>query len=172
MRVIFIDTETTGLSPNYGHRIIEIGCIASVRLSPISPISHFHHYIHPQRNVPDDATQIHGITNAFLADKPRFEEIAPAFLRFIGEAVLVIHNAPFDMRFINFELDKIGHPSISMRRVRDTLPMARRKLPELRSHTLDALCQYFGIDNSARNLHGALSDAQLLAKVYQHLVGR
>lgn len=168
-REIIIDTETTGLSPRYGHRIVEIACI---ELCDFVPSSQFHCCINPRRNVPVSAAQIHGLTTEFLADKPGFEGIVSAFLKFVEDASLIFHNAPFDMRFINFELDKVGFSPISMRRVCDTLSMARRQFPELKSHSLDALCDHFGIDNSARIRHSALSDAELLAKVYGHLAGK
>ena len=169
MREIVLDTETTGFKPEEGHRLVEIGCLELVNLIPTGRT--FHKYLNPEREVPADATRVHGLTNEFLADKPKFDEIADAFLDFIGEAPLVIHNATFDMSFINAELFSSGRkPLPKTREVVDTLTMARRKFPGSPA-SLDALCKRFGIDNSGRKFHGALLDSELLAEVYLELRG-
>jgi DNA polymerase-3 subunit epsilon len=168
MREIVLDTETTGLDPKSGHRIIEIGC---VELSNYMPTGrHLHHYIDPERDVPADSVAIHGLTAEKLRGKPVFAAIAEEFVAFVGDARLIIHNADFDVGFLNAELGRLGFAPIARDRVLDTMTMARRKLPG-QSVSLDALCQRFGIDNSHRTLHGALLDAQLLAEVYLELVG-
>jgi DNA polymerase III subunit epsilon len=168
MREIILDTETTGLSPAEGHRLVEIGCLEIV--NQIATGAVYHVLINPERDVPDDAYRIHGHSTMFLADKPVFAKIAPEFLAFIGEDRLVIHNAEFDMRFINAELAKIGHDPIPGARVVDTLALARRKHPGA-PNNLDALCDRYRIDRSRRIKHGALLDAEILVEVYGELLG-
>ena len=168
MREICLDTETTGLKPEEGHRIIEIGAVELIDKVPTG--KEYHVYINPEREVPQEAVNIHGITNEFLADKPLFADIAEDFLAFIGDATLVIHNAEFDRRFINAEFERLGIAPIERSRCVDTLQMARAAFPGAPA-SLDALCKRFGIDNSHRELHGALLDAQLLAEVYLELAG-
>lgn len=170
MREIVMDTETTGLDPKKGDRLIEIGCIELVNRIPSG--REYHQFINPDgRDVHPDAERIHGISNAHLVDKPKFAEVADAFLAFIGtDSQLVIHNASFDMGFINMELDRLGRPPITPDRVVDTLAIARRKHPA-GPNTLDALCKRYGIDNSKRIKHGALMDSTLLADVYVELLG-
>jgi DNA polymerase-3 subunit epsilon len=168
MREIILDTETTGLSPTEGHRLVEIGCLEIV--NQIATGAVYHVLINPERDVPDDAYRIHGHSTAFLADKPVFAKIAPEFLAFIGLDRLVIHNAEFDMRFINAELAKIGHDPIPSARVLDTLALARRKHPGA-PNSLDALCDRYRIDRSRRIKHGALLDAEILVEVYGELLG-
>jgi DNA polymerase-3 subunit epsilon len=168
MREIVLDTETTGLNPKAGDRIIEIGCVELVNHMPTG--RHFHRYLNPERDVPADSVAIHGLTAERLSGEPVFAAIAEAFLEFMGDATLVIHNADFDVGFLNAELGRLGFPAIARGRVVDTMTMARRKLPG-QAASLDALCQRFGIDNSSRTLHGALLDAQLLAQVYLELIG-
>ena len=168
MREIVLDTETTGISPRDGHRIIEIGALELVHHLPTG--NKLHIYINPERDIDDGAVAVHGLTSAFLREKPLFAEIVDEFLSFIGDAQLVIHNASFDMSFINAELDKIRYPPLSMDRAIDTLVMARKKFPGAQAN-LDALCRRFEIDNSHRDLHGALVDADLLASVYVELLG-
>lgn len=168
MREIVLDTETTGLDPNSGHRIVEIGCVEMIDYSITG--NYLHEYLNPERDMPDEAFRVHGLSNDFLADKPLFADVADKFLDFIGDATLVIHNAEFDMKFINAELAKIGRPPIPMDRTRDTVAMARRKFPGAQAN-LDALCNRFGIDNAARTKHGALLDSELLAEVYIELLG-
>ena len=168
MREIVLDTETTGINPADGHRIIEIGALELVNQTPTG--ERYHVYINPQRDIDAGAVEVHGLTSEFLADKPAFDEIADGFLAFVGTSQLVIHNAPFDMGFINAELDRLGRPAIPMERATDTLTMARRKFPGAQAN-LNALCRRFEIDNSHRDLHGALVDADLLASVYIELLG-
>ncbi len=168
MREIILDTETTGLSPADGHRLVEIGCLEIVNQIPTGAV--YHVLINPERDVPDDAFRVHGHSTAFLADKPVFAEIAPDFLGFIGEDRLVIHNAEFDMRFINAELAKIGGEPIPAGRVIDTLALARRKHPGA-PNSLDALCDRYRIDRTRRIKHGALLDAEILVEVYSELLG-
>jgi DNA polymerase-3 subunit epsilon len=168
MREIILDTETTGLNPAEGHRLVEIGCLEIV--NQIATGAVYHVLINPERDVPDDAYRIHGHSTAFLADKPAFATIAPEFLAFIGGDRLVIHNAEFDMRFINAELAKIGHDPIPSARVVDTLALARRKHPGAPA-SLDALCDRYRIDRSRRIKHGALLDAEILVEVYGELLG-
>jgi len=168
MREIVLDTETTGISPRDGHRIIEIGALELMHHLPTGEKLHI--YINPERDIDDGAVAVHGLTSAFLSDKPLFAEIVDEFLSFIGDSPLVIHNASFDMGFINAELDKIQHPPLPMDRAIDTLAMARKKFPGAQAN-LDALCRRFEIDNSHRDLHGALVDADLLASVYVELLG-
>ena len=168
MREIVLDTETTGLDPNSGHRIVEIGCVEMVNFSVTG--NYLHEYLNPERDMPDEAFRVHGLSNDFLADKPLFADVAQKFLDFIGDATLVIHNAEFDMKFINAELAAVGRPPIPMSRTVDTVAMARRKFPGAQAN-LDALCNRFGIDNAARTKHGALLDSELLAEVYVELRG-
>ena len=168
MREIVLDTETTGLEPDSGHRIVEIGALELVNHLPTGRT--YHQYVNPQRSMPPEAFAVHGLSDDFLADKPVFSEIAEAFLAFIGEDPLVIHNAAFDMKFLNAELGRAGRPPIPMQRAVDTLAIARRKFPGAPA-SLDALCRRFGIDNSGRRLHGALLDSEILAEVYLELVG-
>jgi DNA polymerase-3 subunit epsilon len=168
LREIVLDTETTGLDPKAGHRIIELACLELVNHLPTG--AHFQRYLNPERDVPADAEAIHGITSSFLADKPLFRDVADEFLSFIGDAKLVIHNAEFDLNFLNAELKLCGLAAIPTRRGVDTVTLARRKFPG-QPASLDALCQRFGIDNSKRNFHGALLDAELLAEVYLQLIG-
>ena len=168
MREIVLDTETTGISSRDGHRIIEIGALELMHHLPTG--NKLHIYVNPERDIDDGAMAVHGLTNAFLNDKPLFAEIVDEFLSFIGDDPLVIHNAAFDMGFINAELDKIKYRALPMDRAIDTLAMARKKFPGAQAN-LDALCRRFEIDNSHRDLHGALVDADLLASVYVELLG-
>jgi DNA polymerase-3 subunit epsilon len=165
MRQIFLDTETTGLYPAHGHRIIEIAAIEMVNRRPTN--NHFHVYLNPQREIDPAAQEVHGITLEFLQDKPLFDAIAAELTDFVHDAELIIHNAPFDVGFLNSELGRIGlQPIDSMcGKITDTLKMAKDSRPGQRNN-LDALCRHFGIDNSKRTLHGALLDAELLAEVY------
>ena len=165
MRQIFLDTETTGLYPAHGHRIIEIAAIEMVNRRPTN--NHFHVYLNPEREIDPAAQEVHGITLEFLQDKPLFEAIAQEMMDFIGDAELIIHNAPFDVGFLNNELGRIGLQPIEKNcgKITDTLKMAKDSRPGQRNN-LDALCRHFGIDNSKRTLHGALLDAELLAEVY------
>jgi len=168
MREICFDTETTGTSVEYGDRIIEIGALELIDHVPTGKI--FHEYINPERDVPQEAVAIHGITNEQLVDKPKFYEIAQKWIDFVGDdGIFVAHNAPFDMGFINFELKKCGYKTYDNDRVVDTLVIARKKFPG-QHNSLDALCKRFNIDDSARTFHGALLDAQLLAEVYYKLI--
>ncbi|MFD1795113.1 DNA polymerase III subunit epsilon [Paracoccus aurantiacus] len=169
MREIVLDTETTGFDPETGDRIVEIGAVELVNHLPTNRT--FHKYLNPERDVPADAVSIHGLTGEFLRDKPLFSDIAAEFVAFIGEdAKLVIHNAAFDMKFLNAELARIGRPKLPWSRALDTLALAREKFPGAQN-SLDALCRRFGIDNSARTLHGALLDSEILADVYLELIG-
>lgn len=169
MREIVFDTETTGLDPEEGHKLVEIGCVEVEHYLPTGRV--WHHYINPERDIPADAAAVHGITDDMVKDKPVFAELVTDFLDFIGnDAKLVAHNAKFDMKFINAEIKALGFPSLSMRRVVDTLDIARARFPGSPA-TLDALCKRFEIDNSSRTYHGALLDAQLLADVYLELSG-
>ncbi len=168
MREICLDTETTGLKPEEGHRIIEIGAVELIDKAPTG--REFHVYVNPQRDVPQEAVNVHGLTAEFLADKPPFAEVAGDFLEFIGDATLVIHNAEFDRRFLNHELGLLDLPQIPRERCVDTLAIARAKFPGAPA-SLDALCRRFGVDNSHRDLHGALLDARILAEVYLELAG-
>jgi DNA polymerase-3 subunit epsilon len=168
MREIVLDTETTGLDPNDGHRVIEIGC---VELSDHFPTGRsFQRYLNPDRDMPAEAQRIHGISTEFLADKPRFAEVAEEFLEFIGDAPLVIHNASFDLKFLNAELHRHGRGPIPAARAIDTIDIAKSKFPGAR-YSLDELCKRFSIDLSSRSLHGALLDAELTAQVYLELTG-
>jgi DNA polymerase-3 subunit epsilon len=169
MRQIVLDTETTGLDPNDGHRIIEVGCVEIVDRRCTNNVLHF--YINPERDIDDGALEVHGISLDQLADKPVFASIADALLDFIRGAELVIHNAPFDVGFLNAELARLGDDRIETHcGVLDTLVMARQKHPGQRV-SLDALCKRYGVDNSGRELHGALLDARLLAEVYLVMTG-
>ena len=168
MREIVLDTETTGLDPYDGHRVIEIGCVELINHLPTN--NHFHVYINTERVVPDDAIRIHGITNDFLVDKPLFSAVADAFIDYIGDATLIIHDAEFDIKFLNYELDKLVKEALTFDRVIDTLAIARRKFPGSPA-SLDALCRRYTIDNSNRTLHVALLDSELLAEVYLELIG-
>ena len=168
MRQIVLDTETTGIDPKEGHRIIEIGCVEVVNRRLTG--NHFHVYINPGRHIEQEAIEVHGITNEFLTDKPTFAQVAQEFVNFIKGAQLVIHNAPFDIGFLNSELSAIGRNAIDENRIIDTLPMARQKFPGAQVN-LNALCRKYNIDNSHRDLHGALVDADLLASVYLELIG-
>ncbi len=168
MREIALDTETTGLDPKTGHRIVEIGCVEMI--NRIRTGKSFHVYLNPERDMPEEAYRVHGLSAEFLRDKPLFSEVARQFMEFIGDSMLVIHNAGFDMKFINFELGKVKIPSILPVQVVDTLLMARKKFPGSPA-SLDALCKRFMIDLSSRTKHGALLDAELLALVYLELTG-
>lgn len=169
MREIVLDTETTGFEAEGADRIVEIGALELVNHLPTGRT--FHVYINPERAMPKEAFEVHGLGDDFLRDKPKFAEVAHDFLDFIGtDSRLVIHNATFDMRFLNAELTRAGHPALPMSRALDTLEIARRRFPGSPA-TLDALCRRFGVDNSGRELHGALLDSELLAEVYLELVG-
>ena len=168
MREIVLDTETTGLDPQDGHRIVEIGAVELHNHVPTGNV--YHQYINPLITMPDQAFAIHGLSDIFLSDKPKFSEIAKEFLDFIGSAKLVIHNAAFDIKFINAELKRIDKEEITFDRATDTLAIARKKFPGSPA-SLDSLCRRFKIDNSARVVHGALLDSQILAEVYLELVG-
>jgi len=168
MREIVLDTETTGLDPLRGDRLVEIGCVEIFNRMPTG--QSFHRHLNPERDVPAEALAVHGLSSEFLASKPLFIEVADEFLDFIGDAPLVIHNASFDISFINAELDRIKRPAISRERLVDTLLLARRKHPGV-SNRLDDLCSRYAIDNSRRTKHSALLDAELLAEVYIDLIG-
>jgi DNA polymerase-3 subunit epsilon len=168
LREIVLDTETTGFEPSEGDRIVEIGAVELLNHMPTGRT--FHKYINPQRAMPDAAFQVHGLSDDFLRDKPVFAEVAAEFVDFIGDARLVIHNAAFDMKFINAELGWMNLSPIPFERAVDTLAIARRRFPGAQA-SLDALCRRFGIDNSARTLHGALLDSEILAEVYLELIG-
>ena len=168
MREIVLDTETTGFDPKEGHRIVEIGCVEIFNQIPTGNV--YHQYINPQRDMPPEAYDVHGLSEEFLADKPIFTEIVGDFIDFIGDAKMVIHNAEFDMRFINAELEWAGMKPLPMSQAVDTLAIARRKFPGSPA-SLDALCRRFDVDNTSRTFHGALLDSELLAEVYLHLLG-
>lgn len=168
MREIVLDTETTGLDPARGDRLVEIGCVELLNRIPSG--QSFHCYINPERDMPQEAFAVHGLSAQFLADKKVFAAVAEEFLAFIGDAPLVIHNAQFDIGFINAELQRAAFPLVARDRLVDTLLLARRKHPG-GSNRLDDLCQRYGIDNSHRTKHGALLDAELLAEVYLELIG-
>lgn len=169
MREIVLDTETTGMDPYTGDRMVEIGAVEIHNTLPTGKT--YHQYINPERDMPVEAFEVHGLSEEFLSDYPVFGEIAQGFLDFIGtDSRLVIHNAEFDMKFINCQLSELGFPEVPNSRVIDTLAMARRKFPGSPAN-LDALCRRFGIDNSNRTLHGALLDSELLAEVYLELQG-
>jgi DNA polymerase III subunit epsilon len=168
MREVVLDTETTGLDPLRGDRLVEIGCVEIFNRMPTGQT--FHRHLNPQRDMPAEAFAVHGLSSEFLADKPLFDEVVEDFLAFIAEAPLVIHNASFDIGFINAELDRIQRAPIARDRLVDTLLLARRKHPGV-SNRLDDLCSRYAIDNSRRTKHGALLDAELLAEVYIDLIG-
>jgi len=168
MREIVMDTETTGLDPEAGHRIVEIGALELNHHVPTGRT--YHQYINPERDMPAEALRVHGLDDDFLATKPVFAEIVDDFLAFVEESPLVIHNAAFDVRFVNAELARAGRPPIPAERAVDTLAMAQRRFPGAPA-SLDALCRRFNVDGSARKLHGALLDSELLAEVYLHLLG-
>ena len=168
MREIVLDTETTGLNPRDGHKVVEIGGVELINHLPTGEV--FHVYINPERPMPAEAFAIHGLSDEFLADKPTFAEVADGFLEFVGDAALVIHNASFDMRFLNAELEAVNRPRLPDEQAIDTLDIAKRKHPG-GSNSLDALCRRYGIDNSNRVKHGALLDSELLAEVYLELIG-
>jgi DNA polymerase-3 subunit epsilon len=168
VREIVFDTETTGLNPSGGDRIVEIGCVEIY--NRVETGRHFHAYFNPEREIPTEAEAVHGLTTIFLSDKPRFSEKAEELLEFIADAPLIAHNASFDFGFLNFELERCGLPAVCISRMVDTLALARSRHPGAK-HSLDALCVRFGIDRSQRIKHGALLDAQLLAQVYVELTG-
>jgi DNA polymerase III subunit epsilon len=168
MREIVFDTETTGLDPLSGDRMVEIGCIELINRVPSGRT--FHCYFNPERPMPAAAEQVHGLSDGFLADKLRFHEHALDLLDFLEDAPLVAHNAQFDFGFLNYELGGCGHPEVSLERMIDTLALARRRHPGAK-HSLDALCTRYGVDRSHRIRHGALLDAELLAQVYVELTG-
>ena len=168
MREIVLDTETTGLDPHDGHRVVEIGAVEIFNGLPTGQT--YHQYINPERNMPEEAFAVHGLGDNFLKDKPKFSHIADDFLSFVRDAQLVIHNADFDMKFINAELARANKSVIPMQKIVDTLQIARKKFPGSPA-SLDALCRRFNIDNSARALHGALLDSEILAEVYLELSG-
>lgn len=168
MREIVLDTETTGFDPEAGDRIVEIGAVELH--NHVATGKTFHVYINPERSMPQEAFEVHGLGDEFLQDKPKFAEIAQKFLAFVGSAKLVIHNAAFDMKFLNAELGWMNLPKLPMDQAIDTLAIARKKFPGSPA-SLDALCRRFGIDNSARTLHGALLDSEILAEVYLELIG-
>ena len=168
MREVVLDTETTGLSPENGDRLVEIGCLELT--NHMATGRTYHCYVNPEITMPSAAQDVHGLSDEFLADKPLFAAVADDFLAFAGNDPLIIHNAAFDMGFINAELRRLGRPSLPTSQAVDTVFMARQKFPGAPA-SLDALCRRFGIDNSARTLHGALLDAELLAEVYLELCG-
>ncbi len=167
MREIVFDTETTGLDPEQGDRLVEIGCIELINRFPTG--NTFHRYVNPERDMPEPAFRVHGLSIEFLKDKPRFHEIADELAEFIGEAPLIAHNAMFDLGFLNAELRRAGKALVQRERLIDTLLLARRKHPG--NNSLDSLCERYQIDNSRRTKHGALLDAELLAEVYLELLG-
>ena len=168
MREIVLDTETTGFDPGGGDRIVEIGCVEL--FNHMATGKTYHQYINPERDMPEDAFKVHGISSEFLADKPVFAKVGQEFLDFIGDAKLVIHNASFDMKFLNAELGWMRLPALPMDQAIDTLMIARKRFPGSPA-SLDALCRRFNIDTSARTLHGALLDSEILAEVYLELIG-
>ncbi|MBS1302443.1 DNA polymerase III subunit epsilon [Loktanella sp. SALINAS62] len=168
MREIVLDTETTGFEPAEGDRIVEIGAVELMNHMPTGRT--YHQYINPQRSMPQGAFEVHGLGDDFLRDKPVFKDIAQDFVDFIGTAKLVIHNAKFDMKFLNAELGWVGRPLLPMNQALDTLDIARKRFPGSPA-SLDALCRRFGIDNTSRTLHGALLDSEILAEVYLELIG-
>src|ERR1700760_2806907 len=168
MREIVFDTETTGFEPGEGHRIVEIGLVELMDHFPTGNSKQF--YLNPERDVPIESQRVHGLSAEFLSDKPIFAHVADEFLEFVGDATLVIHNASFDMKFINAELTRAGKTPLSMARTIDTIEIAKRKIPGAR-YSLDELCKRFSIDLTARSKHGALLDAELTAQVYLELVG-
>lgn len=168
MREIVLDTETTGLDPFQGHRVVEIGCVELLNRFPTGQT--FHRYLYPERDVPTAAFEVHGLSADFLKDKPLFAEVADELSAFLGDSLLVAHNAAFDVAFLNAEFERLGRSSIARERIVDTLLLARRKHPGA-PNRLDDLCGRYGIDNSRRTKHGALLDAEILAEVYIELVG-
>ena len=168
MREVVMDTETTGLDPKDGHKIVEIGAVELLNHLPTGKT--FHSYLNPQRPVPKEAFEVHGLNNSFLKDKPLFKNVVVKFLKFIKDSPLVIHNAKFDMKFLNAELVSIGLPTLSPERALDTLAMARQKFPGSPA-SLDALCRRFGVNSLKREKHGALLDSEILAEVYLELIG-
>ncbi len=168
MREVVLDTETTGLDPEAGHRIVELACLELMHHVPTG--RSFREYLNPQRDMPEEAARIHGLTDNFLADKPLFADVVEGFLEFLGEAPLVIHNAQFDLGFLNAELRRLQLPLLDGARAVDTVALARRRFPGAQV-SLDALCRRFEIDNTARSFHGALLDCELLAEVYLELRG-
>ena len=168
MREIVLDTETTGFDPSTGDRVIEIGCVELFEHYPTGKTLQF--YLNPERDVPIESQRVHGITGDFLKDKPLFSAIVEEFLEFIGDAPLVIHNASFDIKFINAELARVSRPPIHISRAIDTIEIAKRKIPGAR-YSLDELCKRFGVDLTARSKHGALLDADLTAQIYLELLG-
>jgi DNA polymerase III subunit epsilon len=168
MREIVLDTETTGFEPSDGHRIVEIGAVELMNHLPTGRT--YHQYLNPERAMPKEAFDVHGLGDDFLRDKPVFAKVGRAFLEFIGDAPLVIHNASFDLKFLNFELGRVGLPTLPPSRATDTVAMAKTKFPGSPA-SLDALCRRFGIDNSMREKHGALLDSEILAEVYLELIG-
>lgn len=168
MREIILDTETTGLDPADGHRVVEIACLELINRVPSG--RHFQTYVNPQRDMPEEAFRVHGLSSEFLEAQPLFADIVADFIAFLGDGDLVIHNAEFDLKFLNAELALIDRPPLDGFTIVDTVALARRKFPGAPA-SLDALCRRFGVDNSGRELHGALLDAQLLAEVYLELLG-
>lgn len=168
MREVVLDTETTGLDPAVGHRIVEIGCVEL--LNHVATGTTWQAYINPERDMPEEAFAVHGLSETFLADKPTFQAVADDFIAFVGDSKLVIHNADFDLKFINAELAALDRAAIPRERAVDTVSMARRKFPGAPA-SLDALCKRFNVDSSARTKHGALLDSELLAEVYLELIG-
>lgn len=168
MREIVLDTETTGLDPEAGHRVVEVACLELAQHMPTGRT--FRRYLNPEREMPEEARAVHGLDDAFLAQQQLFAEVVDEFLTFIDDAPLIIHNAQFDLKFLNAELTRIGRPPLETERAVDTVSMARRRFPGAQA-SLDALCRRFGIDNAARTLHGALLDCELLAEVYLELRG-
>jgi DNA polymerase III subunit epsilon len=168
MREIVFDTETTGFEPSEGHRIVEIGCVELMDHFPTGRTLQF--YLNPERDVPIESQRVHGLSAEFLADKALFAHVAEEFLEFLGDAPLVIHNASFDIKFINAELKRIGKGAIPLARAIDTIEIAKRRFPGAR-YSLDELCRRFGVDLSVRTKHGALLDAQLTAEIYLELIG-
>jgi DNA polymerase III subunit epsilon len=168
MREIVLDTETTGFDPESGDRIVEIGAVEL--MGHVATGETYHQYINPERSMPDEAFQVHGLGDEFLRDKPKFAHIGQKFLDFIGDSKLIIHNAAFDIKFLNAELRWMGLPQIPWEQALDTLAIARKRFPGSPA-SLDALCRRFGIDNTSRTLHGALLDSEILAEVYLELIG-
>lgn len=166
-REVVLDTETTGLSPATGDRVVEIGCVELINHIPTG--QHFHVYLNPERDMPEDAFRVHGLSTEFLREKPKFIAEADAFLRFVADSTLIIHNAPFDMGFLNAELERIKRASL-INPVIDTVMLARKVHPGARV-SLDSLCKHYSIDNSRRTLHGALLDSEILSDVYLELIG-
>lgn len=167
MREVVIDTETTGVEVTAGHRVVEIGCVEMIDRQITG--AHWHGYFNPERRMPKDAEVIHGLTDSFLARQPSFASVAHSFLAFVGEAQIVAHNAPFDLGFLNAELERAGYNHFAPERITDTLELARQKLPHV-GHSLNQLCAHYGISTKEREKHGALIDAELLARVYIELM--